>query len=193
MQLGGGRGWSLQLSQDDDLAAVLAVRETADLHVSHPSIPEPLRPSPRIERLFVSQRVREAAAQPWAAWWRIAVAAKTAQHRESNIVPEPPLFDLPTLWTLDPPKFASLAAAPELKQIVVSTWPAILEWLQDLRHLRPETPSENWEAELIAQADRNNGSPIADVMVHLGVLPIAGSAHWVLTEDPRRHLLHALV
>jgi hypothetical protein len=82
---------------------------------------------------------------------------------------------------------------PELKQIVASTWPGVSEWLLDLPQIEPETPAENWPAELIAQADRNNGSPIADVSVQLVVLPVAGGKHWVLTEDPRRHLLHALV
>jgi hypothetical protein len=29
--------------------------------------------------------------------------------------------------------------------------------------------------------------------VHLEVLPVAGTRHWLLTEDPNRHFLHAIV
>ena len=175
------------------LAAILAVREAADLPVDDPSIPAPLEPAPVVERLLISSRVRTSAAQPWAAWWRIAVAATTAAVRETSVVPEPPLFGLPRLATLDPPKFASLGSAPELRQVVASSWPAVSGWLRSLLVPRPDTPTENWAAELIAQADRNNGSPIADVSVHLEVLPVAGTQAWILTEDRQRHLLHALV
>jgi hypothetical protein len=112
MRFADGRAWSVQMGGDDALAAVPAEGEAADLPISDASIPGPLHPSPRVQRLLVSQRVRAVAAEPWAAWWRIAVAAEAAQYRETNLAPEPPLFGLPTLWTLDPPKFPHLRQCP---------------------------------------------------------------------------------
>jgi hypothetical protein len=187
----GGPGWSVRGPVlNEGLAAILAVRELADLPFHDASVPEPLQPAPRISRLFVSNQVRRAAAEPWGAWWRIAVAAQTAQHREAPVPPEPPLYGLPTLWWPDPPKFGSLAAAPELKQIVASTWPAVTQWLSDLPE--PPPPSGSWPADLISAAESTKGSPIADVTLNLSVLPVAGTSHWILTEDPERRVLHAL-
>ena len=72
---------------------------------------------------------------------------------------------------------------------VASTWPAITQWLQDL----PDPPpARNWPADLIAAAENIKGSPIADVTLNLSVLPVAGTRHWILTEDPDRRILHAL-
>jgi hypothetical protein len=191
MHTRGGRSWSVRTGEADDLAALLAVRELADLPYYDQSIPEPLEPTPTIERLFTSQEVRRAAAGPWGALWRIAVAGRAAQGREAIVQPDPPLYGLSSLWMADPPKFGSLASTPELRQIMVSTHVAIRSWLAGLS--RPQPPSGNWALDLIAQADHAKGSPIPDVTLHLETLPIRGTRHWTLTEDPDRKRLHALV
>jgi hypothetical protein len=46
---------------------------------------------------------------------------------------------------------------------------------------------------LIERADGLARRPIADVAVHLAVLPVAGPRHWLVTEDADQHLIHALV
>jgi hypothetical protein len=98
------------------------------------------------------------------------------------------------IYSPDPPKFASLTPAPELRQIVASSWEALSDWTQQLsgsevdRDAWPHDPQD-----LIARAGVKAGRPIADVIVHLEVLPVVGTQRWVLTEDPNRHFLHVIV
>ncbi len=191
MHLAGASSWSVSIGRADNLAVLLAVRELADLPFYDASIPEPLEPTPTIERLFTGQHVRKAAAEPWGALWRIALAGHTARAREAGVEAAPPLYGLPTFWTPDPPKFGSLASAPELKQIFVSTWPAITTWLA--RQPERDTWSSNWPADLVARVEQVKGEPIADVTVQLDTLPVRGTRHWVLSQDRERRSLHALV
>jgi hypothetical protein len=93
---------------------------------------------------------------------------------------------------LDPPTFLSLAPVPELRQIVESSWGTLTPWMKQLDDLEL-LGDEDWPRDLIARADTRVGRPIADVAVHLEVLPVIGLRHWTLTEDPTRHLLHALI
>jgi len=189
----GGGGWSTNFTGVNILLAhALAVRMTADLPVNDRSIPEPLTPEPPAMRIRPSQAARTAAAQQWAAWWRIVWAQNIAHHRESPVQPEPPLFGLDPLYSPDPPKFRSLTPAPELRQIVSSSWEALSPWTQQLSDSE-DADSDTWQQGLIARAETKAGRPIGDVEVHLEVLPIAGTRHWLLTEDPNRHLLHAIV
>jgi hypothetical protein len=74
---------------------------------------------------------------------------------------------------------------------MVSTRSAVIAWLASLP--RNVGPAGSWALDLIAQADRTKGSPIADVTLHLETLPIRGTQRWVLSEDPDRRRLHALV
>lgn len=74
----------------------------------------------------------------------------------------------------------------------MSSWPALAPWLEQLKELR-FLGDDAWPSDLIARADGQAMRPLADVAVHLEVLPIAGLHHWVLTEDPVMHLVHALV
>jgi len=106
--------------------------------------------------------------------------------------PEPPLFDLPVMYFADPPAFPSLAPTPALRRLVMSSWPALAPWLEQLKDLR-FLGDDDWPSDLIDRADAQARRPIADVAVHLEMLPIAGLQHWILTEDRPKHLLHALV
>jgi len=191
-----GRGsWSISFTGANLLLAhVLAVRTTADLPLHDTLIPEPLIPKPPPMRIPPSLGARTAAAQQWAAWWRIVWAQNVAHHREEPVQPAAPLFGLDLLYSLDPPKFASLTPAPELRQIVASSWKALSDWTQQLsdsevdREIWPHDPQD-----LIARAGAKAGRPITDVVVHLEVLPVVGNLRWVLTEDPNRHFLHVIV
>jgi len=165
---------------------------TADLPVSDSSISEPLLPEPPAMTIPPSLAARTAAGQQWAAWWRILWAQNIAYHRESPVLPEPPLFALNPMSPPDPPKFRSLTPTPELRQIVASTWSSLSAWTQQLSE-SDDWDSDNWQRGLIAQAETKAGRPIADVVVHLEVLPVVGTRHWLLTEDPNRHFLHAIV
>ena len=171
---------------------MLAVRTVADLPAYDSQVPEPLAPEPPGMRIPPSRAVRRAAARQWSAWWRIAWAQSIAVHREAPVRPEPPLLGLDPFYEADPPKFASLAPVPELRQIVATTWPALSGWVEDVQHLDPWA-KDGWPQDLIARADRQAGRPIADVDVQLEILPIPGLRQWTLTEAPDRHLIHALV
>ena len=189
----GGRGWSTSFTGANlSLAHALAVRMTADLPVSDSSISEPLIPEPPAMTIPSSRAARTAAGQQWAAWWRILWAQNIAHNRESPVLPEPPLFGLDPMSPPDPPKFRSLTPTPELRQIVASTWSALSAWTQQLSD-SDDWDSDNWQQGLIARAETKAGRPIADVVVHLEVLPVVGARHWLLTEDPNRHFLHAIV
>jgi len=191
----GGSSWSISFTGANLLLAhVLAVRMTADLPVHETLIPEPLIPKPPPMRIPPSLAARTAAAEQWAAWWRIVWAQNVAHHRDEPVQPEPPLFGLDLMYSLDPPKFVSLTPAPELRQIVASSWEVLSDWTQQLsdsevdREIWPHDPQD-----LIARAGAKAGRPIADVVVHLEVLPVVGTRRWVLTEDPNRHFLHVIV
>lgn len=190
MQEIGGRGWSVHTTDATELACALAVRECADLPYYN-DVPEPLAPAPPTIRLPLSRAVRESAAQQWGAWWRITLAQRTAARRERVVLPEPPLCGLSVGLILDPPKFGALAAAPELKQVVSTTWSQLQDWRTDQG--RSESSRSNWALDLITLADADAGRPIRDVTVYLETLPVAGSRHWLLTEDVERALLHAVV
>jgi len=174
------------------LAHALAVQVTGDLPANDISIPEPLIPEPPAMTIPPSRAARTEAAQQWAAWWRILWSQNIAQHRESPVHPEPPLFGLDLMYSPDPPTFRSLTPAPELRQIVISSWPALSAWTQLLGD-SDDWDSDSWQQGLIARAETKAGRPIADVKVHLEVLPVFGARHWLLTEDPNRHFLHAIV
>lgn len=189
----GGRGWSTSFTGANLLLAhALAVRMTAHLPVNDISIPEPLIPEPPAMTIPPSQAARTAAAQQWAAWWRILWAQNIAHHRESPVQPEPPLFGLDPMYSLDPPTFHSLTPAPELRQIVASSWSVLSAWTQQLND-SDDPNSDTWQPGLIARAETKAGRPIADVEVHLELLPVVGTRHWLLTQDPNRHFLHAIV
>jgi hypothetical protein len=174
------------------LTHALAVRMTADLPLNDSSIPEPLTPEPPAMRIRPSQAARTAAAQQWAAWWRILWAQNIAHYRESPVHPQPPLFGLDPMFSPDQPKFRSLTPAPELRQIVASSWDALSAWTQQLSD-HEDWDSGPWQQGLIDRAETKAGRPIGDVEVHLEMLPIADTRHWLLTEDPNRHFLHAIV
>jgi hypothetical protein len=189
----GGRGWSTSFTGANLLLAhALAVRMTADLPVNDISISEPLIPEPPAMTIPPSRAARTAAAQQWAAWWRILWAQNIAHHRESPVQPEPPLLGLDPMYSPDPPKFRSLTPAPELRQIVSSSWPALSAWTQQVND-SDDSNSDTWQPSLIARAETKAGRPIADVEVHLELLPVVGTRHWLLTQDPSRHFLHAIV
>jgi hypothetical protein len=189
----GGRGWSTSFTGANLLLAhALAVRMIADLPVNDISISEPLIPEPPAMTIPPSRAARAAAAQQWAAWWRILWAQNIAHHRESPVQPEPPLLGLDPMYSSDPPKFRSLTPAPELRQIVASSWQALSAWTQQLND-SDDWDSDTWQQGLIARAETKAGRPIADVEVHLELLPVVGTRHWLLTEDPNRHFLHAIV
>ncbi len=191
MQTIGGRGWSVHTTDATDLACALAVRECADLPYYADDVPEPLAPAPPAVRLRLSRAVRESAAEQWGAWWRIMMAQRTAARRERVVFPEPSLCGLSVGLILDPPKFGALAATPALRQVVATTWPQLQDW--STGQVRSETSRSNWALDLITHADADAGHPIRDVTVYLEILPVAGSRHWVLTEDIDRAMLHAAV
>lgn len=189
----GGRGWSTSFTGANSLLAhALAVRMIADLPVNDSSVSEPLIPEPPAMTILPSRAARTAAAQQWAAWWRILWAQNIAHHRESPVQPEPPLFGLDPMYSPDPPTFRSLTPAPELRQIVASSWPALSTWTQQLSDSE-DWYSNTWQQVLILRAETKVGRPIADVEAHLEVLPVVGTRHWLLTEDPNRHFLHVIV
>lgn len=188
----GGRGWSVHTTGAADLAFALAVRECADLPY-YDDVPEPLTPAPPPIRLQLSRAVRESAAEQWGAWWRITLAQRTAAWRERVVLPEPPLCGLSAGLILDPPKFGALAAAPELKQVVSTTWPQLRDWGRNQLRSEVEPSRGNWPLDLVTLADADAGRPIRDVTMHLEILPVAGSNHWLLTEDVDRAMLHAVV
>jgi hypothetical protein len=148
---------------------------------------------------WLSRDVRAAAAAQWLAWWRVLWAQTIAQHRASTVPPEPPLFGLDVMFVPDPPDFPSLAPAPELRQVVTSSWESLSAWLDRTHYSgRPQDGdgdlgSADWARNLIERADGLARRPIADVDVELGILPVAGSWHWLVTEDADQHLIHALV
>lgn len=162
-------------------------------------VPEPLDPEPPSMSVSLSRDVRAAAAEQWRAWWRILWAQMVAQHRQSAVPPEPPLFGLDVLFLPDPPSFRLLAPAPDLRQVVASTWESLSAWLDRIHDLeRPrggdgDLASDEWAPDLIKRADGLARRPIADVAVHLEVLPVAGPWHSLVTEDAEQHLIHALV
>lgn len=174
------------------LAHALAVRKAADLPVYDDWIPEVLVSGAPAMRIPPSRAARTAAAQQWAAWWRILWAQNVAHHREAPVQPEPPLFGLDPMYSPDPPKFPSLTPTPELRQIVASSWEALSTWAQQLSDYE-DWDGDSWEQGLIARAETKAGRPIADVAVHLEVLPVVGTRHWLLTEDQHRHFLHVIV
>jgi hypothetical protein len=196
----GGRGWSISIGPDLLLAHALGVRSVADLPVYDRWVPEPLDPEPPSMSVSLSRDARAAAAAQWRAWWRILWAQGVVQHRQSAVLPEPPLFGLDVMFEPDPPNFRSLAPTPELRQVVASSWESLSSWL-DLVHdeiARPRGEEGDpewaeWAPHLIERADGLARRPIADVAVHLGVLPVAGQWHWLVTEDADQHVIHALV
>jgi hypothetical protein len=189
----GGRGWSISFSGSNTLLAhALAVRMTADLPVNGIWIPESLISEPPAMAIPLSPAARAAAAQQWAAWWRILWAQNIAHRSKSPARPEPPLFGLDPIFSPDPPKFRSLTPTPELRQIVASSWEALSPWTQVLID-SDDWDSDSWQQDLIARAEKKAGRPIADLEVHLEVLPVVGAGHWLLTEDPDRHFLHVIV
>lgn len=98
------------------------------------------------------------------------------------------------MYSPDPPKFASLSPAPELRQIVASSWEVLSDWTQQLSDSEADT--DIWPhdpQDLIARAVAKAGRPVADVVVHLEMLPVGGAQRWLLTEDPNRHFLHVMV
>jgi hypothetical protein len=113
------------------------------------------------------------------------------------VPPDPPLFDLDVMFSPDPPTFESLAPTPALRHVVESSWESLSAWLDRLHDFeRPPAGDEDLplpEWDLIERADGLARRPIADVEVHLDVLPVAGTPHWLLTEEPDRHLIHAVV
>jgi hypothetical protein len=161
----------------------------ADLPVNDISISEPLIPEPPGMTIPPSRAARMAAAQQWAAWWRILWAQNIAHHRESPVQPEPSLLGLDPMYSPDPPKFRSLTPAPELRQIVASSWPALSAWTQRLND-SDDWDSDTWQQGLIARAETRAGRhfptrpprgdlglaqghrPIAEVEVHLELLPV---------------------
>jgi hypothetical protein len=175
------------------LTHVLAVREVASLPTSAPEVPRSLSPSPPMARVAMAARHRETAADQWSAWWRIVWAQNIARHRQVLVRPAPPLLGLEPVFVMDPPKFSSLAAVPELKQAVVSTWPELSPWGMEMSLEEYWDERNNWAADVIAEADAKAGRPVADVAVHLEILPVEGSYRWLLTESPERAVLHALV
>jgi hypothetical protein len=195
----GGRGWSISIGPDLLLAHALGVRSVADLPVYDRWVPELLDPEPPSNGISLSREVRAAAAAQWRAWWRILWAQAVAQHRASAVPPEPPLFGLDLMILPDPPSFRSLAPTPELRQVVASSWESLSTWLDrihDFEHARVkdgDLGSAEWARNLIERADSLARRPIADVAVHLAVLPVAGPWHWLVTEDADQHLIHALV
>ena len=189
----GSRGWSTSFTGVNMLLVhALAVRMTADLTVSDDWIPEPLIPEPPAMRIPPSRTVRTAAAQQWAAWWRILWAQNIAHHRETPVQPEAPLLGLNQMYSLDPPKFPALTPTPELRQIVASSYQALSTWTQQISDSE-EWDNDTWQQGLIARAEKKVGRPIADVDVLVEVLPVVGTRHWLLTEDPNRHFLHVIV
>ena len=174
------------------LAHALAVQASADLPVDDILIPGPLIPEPPKMTIPPSRAARTAGAQQWAAWWRILWAQNIAHHRESPVHPEPPLFGLDPMYSPDPPMFRSLTPAPELRQIVASSWTALSAWTQQLSDSE-DGDSVSWQQGLIARAETKAGRPIGDVKVHLEVLPVLGTRQWLLTEDPNRQFVHAIV
>jgi hypothetical protein len=182
----------VQTTQAEYLATILAVRAAADIPEPPIPIPGPLLDPPRPQRFYVSRRVVEAAAEAWAAWWRIALAGHVAEVRESNVAIEPPLCGLSPMLRPDPPKFGGLAPAPELRQVAASAWPVVSEWLRGPVWGSAES-RRAWEHELMRRAEHDHGASVRNVSLHLSLLPISGPQHWMLTEDPGRHLMHALV
>jgi hypothetical protein len=150
-------------------------------------------------RTSLSREVRAAAAAQWRAWWRILWAQAVVQHRQSAVPPEPPLFGLDVMFLPDPPNFRSLTPTPELRQVVASSWESLSAWLDRVHDFeRPrggdgDLATAEWALNLMKRADGLARRPIADVAVHLGVLPVAGQWHWLVTEDADQHVIHALV
>jgi len=78
---------------------------------------------------------------------------------------------------------------------VASSWEALSAWTQQLNDSE-DSDSDTWPQDpqdLIVRAGAKAGRPITDVTLHLEVLPVVGNRHWLLTENPNRHFLHAIV
>lgn len=194
VQSAGKRAWSITLNGvNATLTHALAVRTVADLPAYDADIPEPLTPEPPPMRIPPSAAVRSAAAPQWAAWWPIVWAQNIARHREAPVQPDRPLFGLDPLYETHPPKFSPLASAPELRQIVATTWSVLSIWMAEISEIDHWGGEDGWPRDLVARADKLAGRPIGDVDVRLEILPVAGLRHWVQTEDPDRRLLHAVV
>jgi hypothetical protein len=82
---------------------------------------------------------------------------------------------------------------------MTASWESLSAWLDRIHDLElprgrdGDLTSAEWAPNLIEHADGVAGRPIADVAVHLGVLPVAGPWHWLVTEDADQHFIHALV
>jgi hypothetical protein len=121
-----------------DLHFWLFVRDTAGLSVpAAPDVPPPLAPGwlvggPPAGLMTVRSAARATAASQWLAWWRRLVAGKVDETRSR----QPAGSDTAAVmdWlsgragredaSFDPPEFASLASAPELRAAVAASYAA---------------------------------------------------------------------
>jgi len=187
VHLSGGPSWELSSNAGmSGLAFALAVRESVDLPVYDADIPEPLIPAPAPMRLRLSRATRLAAAGQWASWWDLLVAQAAAGHIErSGGAGRAPM------WVADPPKFASLAASPELQHIVTSALEPLRAWGESLEV--PRDPVSNPVAGFVAHAESRLGRPVKPFAIRLEVLPVAGTRHWNVVLAPDLVRAHSLV
>lgn len=184
MQQVGGSAWAVSVSDAEELALALYVREALTLTVVDP-VPSPLVPPVTAADLSMTSKERSSAAADWALWWHACVQGRWNALRETVAPPGPP-EPLAALYELLLDPFRVEPTTPLTAGLAAIRVPA-REWLTTV--YRADGSQSAGDLDYNGMVDvmaAERGRRPHDFHVELQVLPIAGTHAWTIGVDAAR-------